>query len=80
MDAQVEGEDEIHPSKRPQVAERVAVPVLAEVEPQSLDFDVNEFLRSCPNPVVASVFVDCEIIQRAAVRPVMRSQFIEFWR
>ena len=33
MDAEVEGEDEIHPSKRPRVAERVAVHVPTEVEP-----------------------------------------------
>ena len=43
--------------------------------PQSLDFDVNEFLRSTPNPG------DCEIIQKAAVRreyPVTRSRFSNF--
>ena len=50
------------------MAERVAIHVPPEVEPQNLDFDVNEFLRSSPNPVVASVFGDSEIIQRAAVR------------
>ena len=75
------GEDEIHLSNRPRVAERVTVHVPPEVEPQNLDFDVNEFLRSSPNPVVASVFVDREIIQRAAVRrgfPVMRSRFLTF--
>ena len=43
MDAEVDGEDDIHPFKRKRVAERVASP---EVEPQSLDFDVNEFLQS----------------------------------
>ena len=58
MDAEVEGEDEIHPSKRPRVAERVAFHVPPEVDPQTLDFDVNEFLRSSPDPVVASVFGD----------------------
>ena len=52
MDAEVEGEDAIHHSKRPRVAERVAFHVPPEVEPQNLDFDVNEFLRSCPNPVL----------------------------
>ena len=74
MDVKVEGEVEIHPSKRPRVAERVAIHV-----PPDLDIDVNEFLRSSPNPVVASVFGDCETIQRAAVRrgyPVMRSRFL----
>ena len=42
-------------------------------------FDVNEFLRSSPNPVVASVFGDSETIQRVAVRrgyPVMKSPFL----
>ena len=42
---------------------------------------MNEFLRSSPNPVVASVFVDSEIIRRAAVRrgyPVMKSRFLNF--
>ena len=51
-----------------------------EVGPQNLDFDVSEFPRSSPNPV-ASVFGDCEIIQRAAVRrgyPVMKSRFFNF--
>ena len=56
MDAEVEGEDAIHPSKRPQVGERVATHVPPEVELQNLDCDVNEVLRSSPNPVVASVF------------------------
>ena len=37
-------EDEIHPSIRPRVAERVAFHVPPEVEPQNLDFDVDEFL------------------------------------
>ena len=81
MDAEVEGVDDIHPSKRPRMAERVAVLVPPEVEPQSLDFDVNEFLRSRPNRVVASVFGNCEIIRRAAVRrgyPVMRSRFLNY--
>ena len=57
--------------------------LLPEVEPQNLDFDVNEFLRSSPNPVAASVFGDSEIIRRAAVRreyAVMRSRFFESWR
>ena len=83
MDAEVEGEDEIHPSRRQRVAERVAIHVPPVVEPQNLDFDVNEFRRSSPNPVVASVFGDSEISQRAAVRrghPVMRSRFFELWR
>ena len=81
MDAEVEGENEIHPSKRPRVAERVAFHVPPEVEPQNLDFDVNEFLRPSPNLVVASVFGDSEIIQRAAVRrgyPVMRPRCLNF--
>ena len=81
MDAEVEGKEEIHSSKRPRVAERVAIHVPPEVEPQNLDFDVNEFLRSSPSPVVASVFGDCEIIRRVAVRPgysVMRSRFLNF--
>ena len=83
MDAEVEGEDEVHPSKRPRVAERVAKHVPPEVEPQNLDFDVNESLRTNPYPVVASVFGDCQTIRRAAVRrgyPVMRSRFFELWR
>ena len=56
MDAEVEGEDEVHPSKRPQAAERVAKHVPHLVGPQNLDFDVNEFRRSSPDLVVASVF------------------------
>ena len=50
-----------------------------DVEPQNRDFDVNEFLRSIPNPIVASILGDSEIVQRAAVRrgyPVMKSQFL----
>ena len=46
-------------------------------------FDVNEFLRSSPNPVVAPVFGDCEIIRRVAMcrgYPVMKSPFFELWR
>ena len=38
MDAEVEGKDEVHLSKRPRVAERVAIHVPPEVEPQNLDF------------------------------------------
>ena len=68
MNDEVEGEDETHPSKRPRVGERVPVHVPSNVEPQNRDFNVNEFLRSSPNPFVGSVFGDSEIIQRAAVR------------
>ena len=78
MDAEADGEDEIHPSKRLRVAERVPIHVSPEVEPESHDFDVNEFLRSSTNPVVASVLGDSEILRRAAVRreyPVMNSLF-----
>ena len=81
MDARVEGEGEIHPPRRPRVAERVAFHVPPEVDPQNLDFDVNEFRRSCPNPVVGSVSGNCEIIQKADVRrgyPVMKSRFLNF--
>ena len=53
MDAKMEGEEELHPSKRQRVAELVPFPVLSEVEPLNRDFDVNEFSRSSPNPVVA---------------------------
>ena len=56
MDAEVEGEDELHPAKRLPVAERVPLHVPPEVEPQNRDFDVKKILRSSPNPVVASVF------------------------
>ena len=82
MDAEAEGEEEIHPSKRQRVAERVLLHVPSEVEPQRRDFNVNEFLRSSPNPVVASVFGDYEIIRRAAVRrgyPVMKFTVSELW-
>ena len=51
------------------------------VEPQNRDFDVNEFLQSTPNPVVASILGGTKIIQRAVVRrgyPVMRSRFQNF--
>ena len=78
-DAEVEGEEEIHLSKRPRMAERVVIHVPPDVEPQNLDFGVNELLRSSPNRVVASVFGDCQIIHMAAVRPgypVMRSRFL----
>ena len=81
MDAEVEGEGEIHPSKRPRVAERTAKHVLSEVDPQNRDFNGIEFLRSSPNPFVASVFGDCEMIHRAAARrgyPVMRSGLVTF--
>ena len=83
MDAEVEGEGENHLSKRPRVAERVVVHVPFEIELQTLDFDVSEFLWSSPNPVVASVFGDCEIIQRAAERRgyhELKSRYFELWR
>ena len=76
MDAEVEGEDEIHPS-----AEQVPFHVPPEVEPQKRDFDVNEFFRSSPNPVVATILGGSEEVQRAAVRrgyPVMISWFLNF--
>ena len=81
MDAEVQGEGEIHSSKRQRVAERVPIYLPPEVEPGNHDFDVNEFLRSNPNFVVASVFGDSEILRRAAVRrgyPVMKSRFLNF--
>ena len=81
MDAEVEREDEMHPSKRPRVVDRVHIHVPPQVEPKNRDFDMNEFLRSCPNPVVSSVLGDSEIIRRAAVRggyPVMKSRFLNF--
>ena len=56
MDTEAEGEDEMRSSKRTRVAERVPIQVPPEVEPENHDFDVNEFLLSSPNPVVASVF------------------------
>ena len=62
MDAEAEEEDEIHPSKRQSVVERVSIHVPPEVEPENHDFDVNEFFRSSPNSVVASVFGDSEIV------------------
>ena len=43
MDAEAEEEDEIHPSKRQRVAERVPFYVPPEVEPENHVFDVNEF-------------------------------------
>ena len=81
LDVEGEGEDEMHRSKRPRVAERVPIHVKPEVEPQNRDFNVKEFPRSSPNPVVASNFGDPEIIQRAAIRrgyPVMKSRFLNF--
>ena len=81
MDDEAEGEGEIHPSKRQRVAKRVPIHVPPDVEPENHDFDVNEFLRSSPNPVVASVFGDSQIFRRAAVRrgyPVMKSRFLNF--
>ena len=44
--------------KRQRVAERVPIHVPPEVEPENNNFDVNEFLRSSSNPIVASVFGD----------------------
>ena len=58
MDAEVEGEDEIHPSKRPRVAERVPFYFPSEVESQNPDLNVNELLRSSLNIVVASFFLE----------------------
>ena len=81
MDAEAEGEGEIHPSKRQRVAERVPIHAPPEVEPENHGFDVNEFLLSSPNPVVASVFGDSEILRRAAVHrgyPVTKSWFPNF--
>ena len=67
MDAEVEGEDAIHPSKRTRVAGRVSPHVPSEVDPQNRDFNVQQILRSSPNPVVASVG-DSERVPRALVR------------
>ena len=78
---EAEGEDEIRPSRRPRVAERVPFHVPLEVEPGNCDFDVNDVLRSSPNPDVASVFGDSETIRRAEARrgyPVMKSRFLNF--
>ena len=72
---------EIRPSKRPRVAERVPKHVSPEVELESHYFNVNEFLRSSTNLVVASVLGDSKILRRAAVRReylVMKSQFLNF--
>ena len=55
MDAEAEGEGEIHPSKRQRVADRVPMHVPLEVEPENHDIDVNEFHGSSTNPVVVSV-------------------------
>ena len=63
------------------MAERVDTHVPSEVEPENHDFDVNECLRSSPNPVVASVFGESEILRRAAVRrgyPAVKSWFLNF--
>ena len=81
MDAEAEGEDDIHPSKKPRVEEGVLTHVPPDVESLNRDFDVNDFLRSSPNPVVASVFGDSEKLRRAAVHrgyPIMKSQFLNF--
>ena len=81
VDAEAEEEDEIHPSKRPRVAERVPFYFPSEVEPENRDFNVTDFLRSSPNPVVASVFGDAEMIRRAAVRRgylLVKCQFLNF--
>ena len=74
MDAKVEGEDEVHPSKK---ATSSGTSPHTRSRHRISDFDVIEFLRSSPNPVVAF----SEVIRRAAVRrgyPVMRSRFLNF--
>ena len=59
VDAEAGGEDEMDPSKKKtRVAERVPFHVPPEFEPRDNDFNVNEFLRSSPNPVVALIFGD----------------------
>ena len=81
MDAEAEGGDEIHPSKRQRMAERVTTHVPPEVEPENHDFHVRKFHRSSPNLVVASDFGDSETLRRATLRqgyPVMKSQFLNF--
>ena len=40
MDAEAEKEDEIHPSKRQRVAERVPIHMPPEVKPENHEFDV----------------------------------------
>ena len=83
MDAEVEEGDEIHPSRRPRVAERAAIHVPPEVEAQNLDSDFNEFLRSSPNPVVALVFGVRAIIQKGgSVSKISRDEVsvFELWR
>ena len=81
--AEVEGEDALHLSKKTTSAGTSRLHVPPEVEPQNLDFDVNEFLRSSPNPDVASVFGDCEIIQKAgSTSRISRDEVsvFELWR
>ena len=55
MDTETEGGDEIHPSERQRVAERVLMHVPLVVEPRN-HYDVNEFFWSSPIPGVVSVF------------------------
>ena len=50
-----------------------------EVEPHNLDFDVHEFLRSSPNPAVASVSIDSAEGGSTSRISVMVSVF-ELWR
>ena len=45
MDAEAEGESEIHPPKRQRVAERVPIHVPPDFDPKKPDFDVSEILR-----------------------------------
>ena len=83
MDAEAEREGEIHPSKRQRVAERVPIHVPPEVEPENHDFDVNELLRSSPNPVVASVFWRFRDARNSSSTPWISSYEIpvsELWR
>ena len=63
MDAELEGKDVLHPSRRPGVAEPAPVRAPPKAEPEmprrelpNPVFVVNDFYRPSPNPVVATIF------------------------
>ena len=82
MDAEVEGEDELHPAKRLRVAERVPLHVPPEVEPQNRDFDVKKIFGQVQILLWRQFFGDSENSKRSSTPMISRNEIpvFELWR
>ena len=70
MDAEAEGRRRDSSFKTTKSGrERVPIHVLPEAAPQNHDFDVSEFLRSSPNPVVGLGFWRCRDTPKSSSTP-----------